>query len=197
MSKKPRVKIPRDQIYDKYKNAVYKACSVEINNFGGSNGLLKHIEIEDFAQDVWCQIVKHYDRFDPNKSKFTTWMIMITHQIAVQYLKKASAQKRQGILLPLVESLLAEDALDVYKNTDKPKIRKGIIKSTLKKIPSRQHRAVLYLRYFKNLSQEKIAQKYKVSIDYIDQIEQEGLLMMAAALREGNNLDKCLQTQQQ
>ncbi len=85
-------------------------------------------EIEDILQDVFIKAYKNLYGFDAKK-KFSSWIYRITHNEAINYIKK---NFRMGISLDDVEHKLFDEKIDlelsVDSGLDKRKIEQALLK---------------------------------------------------------------------
>lgn len=66
-------------MYDNYKPLVMKAVRTLIKC---------EATIEDVTQDVFEKVYKHFKTFDVTKAQFSTWIVTIAHNTAIDYLRK-------------------------------------------------------------------------------------------------------------
>lgn len=132
-------------LFEQYKNLVYKTASLMLDS---------HPEAEDVQQEVFVQVHRHLQRYDPAKASFTTWV----HKITVnQCLSRRRRQKllrwfgldtaEQWASIPSPEAQLANEA-----------VRHGLRQL------SDKLRIVLILRYYHDLSYSEIQEILNVPI---------------------------------
>lgn len=134
-----------DAFYDRYVNLVY---SIAFSILGDSP------LAEDVTQDVFLQIWKNLDTYDPAKAKVSTWMSRIARNRAIDVLRKQKHVQRRvswGNVLEQQagESLTPEDRVN-------QRLTKERVRQALAQLPDEQQE-VLALAYFQDMSQQQIA----------------------------------------
>lgn len=84
-----------EEFVTKYKTRVEISCSYELRRYGG---LLNHIDIHEFTQDVWVTILRNFDRFDPLKSAPATWIIRIARCQGAMYARRERVRAKSPTL---------------------------------------------------------------------------------------------------
>ena len=123
------------ELFHRYKNLVYKTAYLMLGDAD---------EAEDVLQEVFVQVYKSLDAYDPGKGAFTTWLHRITVNRCLNWRRKRHPSlplDRVHIPLPSPEGRMEEKA--VWQAV------KGL---------SDKLRAVVVLRYYWELSYAEIAQ---------------------------------------
>ena len=128
-------------LYDSYCSAL----------FGEIQRIIKHHEkSEDLLQEVFIQIYQHFDQFDPAKGRLFTWMIAITRNKCLDYLRSASHRfQKQAVMLD--ENYPAKT--NYYFSE---KVEFGFIFKQINKY-SYKTREIMKLVYVYGLTQEQVA----------------------------------------
>jgi len=71
------------ELYDRFGALVYKSCLTTLR---------VRAEAEDAAQDVFVQIWRTAGRFDPQRAKLVTWVMLITRRHLIDRLRRQSAR---------------------------------------------------------------------------------------------------------
>ena len=122
-------------LFHKYKNLVYKTAYLMLGDA---------YEAEDVLQEVFVQVCKSLNVYDPEKGAFTTWLHRITVNRCLNWRRKrrpSLSLDRVHISLPSPEGRMEEKA--VWQAV------RGL---------SEKLRAVVVLRYYWELSYAEIAQ---------------------------------------
>ena len=139
-----------DALFARYQDYVY---NIVYGIVGSSD------EARDVSQEVFVQVYRSLPNFRRG-SRFATWL----YRIAVNRAVDAARSARGRRWLPLLETLRATPDPDANparaaeKDSDRDEIRRA-----LRKVPV-QHRDVLVLKYFQDLSVEEIAEVLGISV---------------------------------
>lgn len=115
-------------------------------------------EAEDLLQNVFVKVFEHLGSFD-RKRRFSPWIYRITHNEAVNYLKKRNRRR----LIAWEDIMTTEDKLETADEKDTPEERwikrelRDEVRSALDRLP-RQHKEVLVLRYYLDKSYAEMSQ---------------------------------------
>jgi RNA polymerase sigma factor (sigma-70 family) len=88
------------------------------------NGLGVHVDAEDLLQEVWLRAIPRFDRYDPQRSSFQTWLIGIAKNVLLESLRGASAARHtragpeQGSSLGAVPDSVTTLTRAVARNED-------------------------------------------------------------------------------
>lgn len=111
---------------------------------------------EDIVQETFISAFKNINGFEKDR-KFSSWIYRITHNKAVNELKKTrktvDLETAPGILSP-------EDAMKIEKQLDEKNARRNL-KKTISRIPLK-YREPLLLRYLEEKSYEEISDILKI-----------------------------------
>lgn len=107
-------------------------------------------EAQDVVQDVFSSVWKSRNSFDAEKAKFTTWL----HAITVNECARRRRKKQPVVVRDVAEADLADEGFEnhVMKQEERERVAAAV-----KKLDN-EHRTVLVLRYFNDLSYAEIAQ---------------------------------------
>jgi RNA polymerase sigma-70 factor (ECF subfamily) len=110
---------------------------------------------EDLAQETFLRAYRNIDRFDPEKgAAFSTWLITIARNLALNERAKAGLRKAQSGGLGDKESGRIEKGPQEILEQRNLKSR---VQEAISRLPEKFHTAVV-LSYFEELSLEEIAQ---------------------------------------
>lgn len=118
---------------------------------------------EDILQNCFIKIYTNLNSFDASK-KFSPWAYRIAHNEAINYLKK----NRKEISLDQYEDWLnniADERIDlsaeVDKNLEKDKVRKAVIKLSMK------YKEVVMLYYFEGQQYQQISNILQIPVSTV------------------------------
>ena len=139
-----------DSLFAKYQDYVY---NIVYGIVGSSD------EARDVSQEVFVQVYRSLPSFRRG-SRFATWLYRIAVNRAVDAARSAKGRR----WLPLLETLSATPDPDANPahNAEKGAEQREI-QSVLMKVPV-QHRDVLVLKYFQDLSVDEIAEVLGISV---------------------------------
>ena len=132
-----------EELFRKYQRRLFSVC----RHFLGS-----YTEAEDAVQDAFLDIYNGLKHFK-GKSSFHTWAYRITVRTCISRMHKL--KRRNESVSEWVESPSAEG---------NPDIEGIMIQQAISRLPD-QHRIVLILKYYEQLSIEEIAQALECSTD--------------------------------
>ena len=132
-----------EELFCKYQCRLFSVC----RHFLGS-----HTEAEDAVQDAFLVMYGALKRFK-GESSFHTWAYAIT--VRTCFLRIRRINRRNEITNDRMDSISAEGNQN---------IERIVIQQAISKLPD-QHRIVLILKYYQQLSIEEIAQALECSSD--------------------------------
>lgn len=119
--------------------------------------MLKDQELcNDLLQESFVKIWKYRDRFDDNKGSIYTWMLNLTRNTCIDYLRSKrhkSQQKNQAI-----DSLVY--GLEGGSQFDPQHIG---LKDILKRLPEEQQQ-IIQLAYFEGYTQQEISEDFNIPL---------------------------------
>lgn len=109
---------------------------------------------EDLAQETFLRAYRNMPLFDPDKAAFSTWLMTITRNLAINERAKAGLRKeRSGGLRDEERRGIEKDPQEILEQ----RRLKCRVHEALSRLPEKFHTAVV-LSYFDELSLEEIAQ---------------------------------------
>lgn len=135
--------------------AVYSLCSSIL----GGAGTLE--DIEECTSDVFYMVWKSVEKYDTNRAKLRTWVLMITKYVALERRRTLTLKINQ---LPfneeIISSLIQESSFSAIEDRE-------ILQTALKTLTV-QERELIYRRYFLDESINEIASCYSITRKSID-----------------------------
>ena len=153
------------EIFEQYKNLVYKTAYLLLNN--------PH-EAEDALQEIFVKIYHSLDTFQPSKGAFSTWL----HRITVNHCLN---QRRKSSLAPdaLEEPRLASPSFHTLEDQF---ANEQAVQQALNHL-SAKLRAVIVLRYFHELAYAEIAQILEIPLGTVQSRLNQGMKEIKHALQ--------------
>jgi len=135
---------------------------------------------EDIAQEVFVRMWKNLKKFDKKKS-FKTWIFSIAKNASIDFLRKKKAVPISAFDDDDGGNAIAETLADSASRPDKNTERADtahLLKMAMEKL-SENYRTVLYLKYYSDLTFQKISESLGVPMNTIKSRHRRAL----AALR--------------
>ncbi|MCS6948981.1 MAG: sigma-70 family RNA polymerase sigma factor [Armatimonadota bacterium] len=139
-----------EELYHRYQPYVYNVV----------HGIVQNPEdARDVTQEVFLHVYDALSRFRGG-SAFSTWLYRVAVNTAITYVRKERRHAR--VPLDSLRELRADLDAEPEHQADRAEMQQEV-QQTLAQLPE-QHRAVLVLRYFQDLSLEEIAQAMNCSV---------------------------------
>lgn len=137
-----------EAIYVRYARPVYSLALRILGNTA---------DAEEATQDVFERVWRHAPSFDPGRGRFGTWLLSMTHHIAIDALRKRQRRPQQiaGEAAEQAVLFVADPARDVAEST-LLQMQAEQIRKALRSLPASQQQAI-ELAYFGGLSHLEIA----------------------------------------
>lgn len=119
-----------------------------------------HKDTEDITQETFLRMWTHSDKFKPNKSKLTTWLHRIAHNLCIDYLRKHG---NTDLTERFDEIALTDDTSSTVDAKEKvERLYKAVMG-----LPEGQ-RSALTLCHFQNFSNQEAADILDVTIKALE-----------------------------
>lgn len=119
-------------------------------------------EAEDIVQDAFTKLWLHAEKFDPSRSKFTTWFYRVV-------MNRCLDKKRKKTPLALPENYDPVDNRENPAENLAKEQKKAHVRQALNEIPGRQ-RAAISLCYFEGLSNQEAADIMGLNIKALESL---------------------------
>lgn len=129
-------------LFDEYKNLVYKTAYLQL---GGAH------EAEDALQEVFVKVYESLDSYDPEKGAFTTWLHRITINQCLNRRRKRHPLSIPPDRIPWLTSHTSSPESWTQMSEEIETVRQAVSRL------SDKQRAVVILRYYRELSYAEIA----------------------------------------
>lgn len=136
-------------LYDRYSRIVY---SFALRIVGDPQ------LAEEILQEVFFRVWQQGSGFQSNRGSLVTWLLSITHNLAIDEVRKRNRrpQKADSEDPELVLSAMADESTDIEQEVWLSGVRTAIVEA-LNRVPKEQ-RDVIELAYFRGLTQREIAE---------------------------------------
>lgn len=139
---------PMEVLYDRYVRLVFSVVLKVLHD---------KERAEDVVQEVFARVWRSADGFQASRGSFSSWLLAIAHNRAIDELRRQGTQKRQVILLDednairSVSDPASGPAEQAWIAQERRRVR-----TALRQLPPEQ-REVIVLAYFGGLTQRDIA----------------------------------------
>jgi RNA polymerase sigma-70 factor (ECF subfamily) len=129
------------EAYDAHAAAVY-GIAMRITNDQGV--------AEDIAQEVFVELWRRPERYDPERTRLRSWLCMIARRRAIDWLRRRGTQDHYAHMLvePTVTDGVEEDVVSASVAKQ--------VRSAVEELPA-QHREVIVLAYYHGLTYREVA----------------------------------------
>lgn len=123
--------------------------------------MLGDAEAEDVLQDAFVQVWRQAQRYDPNRSSVSTWLVMIARSRAIDRLRTRKVVERTREASAQENSSHHTSQAGVANVLQRERGER--LRAELARLPSEQ-REVLELAFFAGLTQSEIAQRIGIPL---------------------------------
>ncbi len=162
-------------LYDRYARIIYAIAF---------RSLRSAEESEEVVLDVFAQVWRIADRYDPTKSRADTWIFMLARSRVLDRRRKLQSRTPStGEVVDIAQIQVASSSVDPIDAAMVSERREQVI-AVLGQIPNEQ-RLVLELAYYQGLSHSEIAQKTGISLGTVKTRIRLGLTKLRSVLGHG------------
>lgn len=137
------------ELYDRYGKLVFSIALKVVGNRGTA---------EDITQDVFIRIWEKAETFDPERSKFSTWIASIARNRGIDVLRKGGGSKSREVEFWAEADEGAFSHPQTTESQAEVWIEQKRIRSAIQKLPKEQQQ-VLGLAYFRGMTHREIAEE--------------------------------------
>jgi RNA polymerase sigma-70 factor, ECF subfamily len=137
-----------DILYDRYARAVF-SFAVRIVRDGRI--------AEEVLQEAFMRSWQQSGRFELNRGNYASWLLSITHNLAIDEVRKSQRRPQKADMVDITDVLRSEvdTSVNIEEAAEATELR-GVIRSAMSRLPDAQRR-VIELAYFEGLSQREIS----------------------------------------
>lgn len=136
-------------------------------------------EAEDISQEVFLRLWTHASKFDPSKSKLTTWLHNIAHNLCIDHFRKSGRFAGEP-----------DEDVGGGEEPDTATIAQALsddVRRALLTLPERQ-RSALVMCHYQGLSNKDAASILDVSVDALESLLRRGRQSLRTQLARGEHL---------
>ena len=137
-----------DVLYDRYARAVF-SFAVRIVHDGRI--------AEEVLQEAFMRSWQQSGRFELNRGNYASWLLSITHNLAIDEVRKSQRRPQKADMVDITDVLRSEidTTVNIEEAAEATELR-GVIRDAMDHLPEAQRRTI-ELAYFEGLSQREIA----------------------------------------
>jgi RNA polymerase sigma-70 factor, ECF subfamily len=134
-------------------------------------------ESEDVLQEVFLQVWRRANDFDPARGRAFTWLVTIARSRALDRLRMVASRSR---FIEADEQVATGEVIDAAQDVVKSE-QGEIVRQALRELPAEQRRALL-LAYFEGLTQAEIADRLGDPLGTVKTRMRSGLIKLRELL---------------
>ncbi|WP_016952982.1 sigma-70 family RNA polymerase sigma factor [Anabaena sp. PCC 7108] len=141
------------QLYDRYAQIIY---AIAFKSLGSVE------ESEEVVLDVFSQVWRIAEKYDANKARVDTWLLMMTRSRVLdrlRYLQRTAKTKIASVNVEIQSAKVSVDPIEEVLISE----RRTLVIAALKQIPEEQ-RQVIELAYYHGLTHSQIAAQSGLSV---------------------------------
>jgi RNA polymerase sigma-70 factor (ECF subfamily) len=161
------------EVYDTYGPVVF-GMALQVTGDRGA--------AEDIAQDVFVDLWRRPERFDPHRAPLRGWLLVMARRRGIDWIRRRGSQERLRLAYPEPAPTPVED--DVLASTARKQVRRAIAD-----LPA-PHRQAILLAYYRGLTYREVARTLNIPEGTAKWRLRNGLRRIGEQLRaEGLTLD--------
>jgi RNA polymerase sigma factor (sigma-70 family) len=133
------------EVYDMYGPLVYGAALHITRDRGAA---------EDIAQEVFVDLWRRPERFDPQRAPLRGWLCMIARRRGIDWIRRRRTQ--QNLILAALDSASTGFEDDVLVSTAHKQVRKAVADLPM------PHRQAIFLAYYQGLTYREVAKALSI-----------------------------------
>lgn len=152
-----------DLFYEKYASLVYH-IALKMTK--------EQMEAEDICHDVFLEVFRKIDEFDPSRGSVESWLAVKTRSRTLDWLRK----KRRMVCEQLETSRIGQPdgTADPIGESVLRHMEKEQLRAALERIPSSQ-RTALYGKYFESKTQKELSEKLNYPLGTVKSLIRYGI----------------------
>ncbi len=145
---------------------------------------------EEVVQEAFVRVWRHAGRFETNRGKVSSWMMGITHNLAIDELRKARSRPQiADTEIDLSERLVLTGKVGNVEQEAWNRIQIGAIVEALAEIPKAQ-RKVIEMAYFGGMTQLEISAMLGEPLGTVKTRIRLGMIKLRSALKEAVEIER-------
>ena len=160
------------QLYDRYARVIYSMAFKSLQSVE---------ESEEVVLDVFAQVWRIAERYDPIKGRVDSWLFVLTRSRILDRLRKLQKNlPSSSILTELCDLQIPDQSVDLIEDIQIRERRDRVL-SALKLLPNEQ-RLVIELAYYQGLTHTQISAQTGISLGTVKTRIRLGLSKLKLAL---------------
>ncbi|MEX2426212.1 MAG: sigma-70 family RNA polymerase sigma factor [Thermomicrobiaceae bacterium] len=137
-----------DVLYDRYARVVFSFAVRIVHDSRIA---------EEVLQEAFMRSWQQSGRFELNRGNFASWLLSITHNLAIDEVRKSQRRPQKADMVDIIDVLRSEvdTTVNIEEAAEATELR-GLIRDAMDRLPEAQRRAI-ELAYFEGLSQREVA----------------------------------------
>ena len=145
---------------------------------------------EEVVQEAFVRVWRHAGRFETNRGKVSSWMMGITHNLAIDELRKARSRPQIcDTEIDLSARLVLTGKVGNVEQEAWNRIQIGAIVEALAEIPKAQ-RKVIEMAYFGGMTQLEISAMLGEPLGTVKTRIRLGMIKLRSALKEAVEIER-------
>ncbi len=145
---------------------------------------------EEVVQEAFVRVWRHAGRFETSRGKVSSWMMGITHNLAIDELRKARSRPQiADTEIDLSERLVLTGKVGNVEQEAWNRIQIGAIVEALGEIPKAQ-RKVIEMAYFGGMTQLEISAMLGEPLGTVKTRIRLGMIKLRSALQEAVEIER-------
>ena len=137
--------------------------------------LLNKDAAEDLTSETFLNAARAFDRFDPSRASFSTWVLTIARNCTTSWIRK---QYHELTMADLTDDIDPAAPADSYPSLEDDAV--GMTEKLLALLDE-QDRAIVYLKYYEQMQNAEIARVLDMNASTVGTRLQRALAKMRAA----------------
>jgi RNA polymerase sigma-70 factor, ECF subfamily len=137
-----------DVLYDRYARAVFSFAVRIVHDSRIA---------EEVLQEAFMRSWQQAARFELNRGNYASWLLSITHNLAIDEVRKSQRRPQKADMVDITDVLRSEvdTTVNIEEAAEATELR-GVIRDAMDHLPEAQRRAI-ELAYFEGLTQREVA----------------------------------------
>ncbi|OAB45742.1 RNA polymerase sigma factor [Paenibacillus antarcticus] len=140
-------------LYDRYERVVYSFAYRIVNDA---------MAAEEVVQELFLRIWNHGERYEVTQGKLTTWMFVITRNIAVDMLRRKSVRAKETPIETEVLQQFTDETSDTELEVQR-RAESDEVKQALNVLNEEQKHVIEWI-YFEGLTQQEVADRHDIPL---------------------------------
>lgn len=146
-------RIALEVLYDTYSALVYSIAHQITTDI--------HLA-QEITQDVFTKVWSHPEIYEPERGRFSSWLLTMTRNMAIDEIRKRARKSRFSLLPPLALQEISGAAYDTLSHLEHEEMAE-VLKMHMSQL-KKEHQDLLQLAYFKGQTLSEVATQQNLPI---------------------------------